>query len=264
MTNPVSPYTSGYAPVRGLRLYYEMYGAREGVPLVLFHGGGSTIDSTFGRLLPLIAGRRVLAIEERGHGRSSDLDQPFTFDSSADDAAALLGHLHMEQADLFGFSNGASVALQVAIRHPGLVRKLIFASSITKRSGAPEQLWRFLDGADFSHMPQVLKDAFLAVNPDEARLRSMHDKDAARMRAFADVPGEALQAIRARTLILAGDRDVTLPEHAIEIARLIPGARLLLLPAGHGDYMGEASAQPAIRGYPALTARLIEGFLDGE
>ncbi|MCC6293427.1 MAG: alpha/beta hydrolase [Bryobacterales bacterium] len=264
MTNTSIPHACGYAPVRGLRLYYEMHGAREGVPLVLFHGGGSTIDSTFGRLLPHLASHRVVAIEERGHGRSSDLDEPITFASSADDAAALLEYLKIGQADLFGFSNGASVALHVAIRHPVLVRKLIFASSITKRSGAPEQLWKFIDGGDFSVMPQALKDAFLAVNPDEAQLRSMHDKDATRMRTFADVPDEALRALRAATLILAGDRDITLPEHAIELSRLIPGGRLLLLPGGHGDYIGEASAQPAISGYPAITARLIERFLEEE
>src|SRR5438874_12424358 len=103
-------------------MYYEVHGRTDGVPLVLLHGGGSTIEVTFSRVLPIFAGsRRVIAVEEQGHGRTTDRDQPVTFESSAEDVAALLRHLRVNQADVFGFSNGASVALQVAIRHPQLV-----------------------------------------------------------------------------------------------------------------------------------------------
>src|SRR5919106_5071329 len=123
------PLESGHAPVNGIHMYYEVHGRGDGVPLVLLHGGGSTIEVTFGRVLPVLAGsRRVIAVEEQGHGRTTDRDAPVAFESSADDVAALLRHLKIEQADLLGFSNGASVALQTAIRHPLLVRKLIFAS----------------------------------------------------------------------------------------------------------------------------------------
>ena len=86
----------------------------------------------------------MIALEEQGHGRTSDRDQPVTFEGSADDVAGLLRELKISQADLLGFSNGASVALQVAIRHPQLVRKLVFASSFTKREGAQPQLWEFM------------------------------------------------------------------------------------------------------------------------
>ena len=152
---------------------------------MVLHGGGFTIDSNFGRVLPFLARiRRVIALEEQGHGRTSDRDQPFTFEGSADDVAGLLRYLHVPQADLFGFSNGASVALQVAIRHPQNVRKLVFASSFTKREGAQPQLWEFMKQADIANMPQALKDAFLAVNPDFQQLKTMHDKDAARMAGF--------------------------------------------------------------------------------
>jgi pimeloyl-ACP methyl ester carboxylesterase len=257
------PLESGHAPVNGIRMYYEVHGRKDGIPLVLLHGGGSTIEVTFGRVLPVLAGsRRVIAVEEQGHGRTTDRDAPVTFETSADDVAALLRHLKVDRTDLFGFSNGASVALQIAIRHPQLVRKLVFASSMTRRDGAQPQLWEFMKQADFSNMPQPLKDAFLRVNPDEARLKTMHDKDAARMRSFQDVPDELVQSIRAPTLIVLGDQDIVKLEHAIELTRLIPGARLLILPGGHGDYLGEAVATQQQTRYPELTARLIGEFLD--
>jgi pimeloyl-ACP methyl ester carboxylesterase len=257
------PLKSGHAPVNGIRMYYEAHGRPEGVPLVLLHGGGSTIGVTFGRALPALARRRrVIAVEEQGHGRTTDRDAPVAFETSADDVAALLRYLKVEQADLFGFSNGASVALQVALRHPGLVRKLVFASSMTRRDGARPELWDFMARADFANMPQALKDAFLRVNPDERALRRMHDKDAARMRSFRDVPDDAVRSVRAPTLIVVGDRDIVRPEHAAELARLIPGARLLVLPAGHGNYLGEAVAAPADTRQPELTAQLIGQFLD--
>jgi len=262
-TDRSKPLASGHAPVNGIEMYYEVHGRRDGVPLVLLHGGGSTIEVTFGRVLPIFAGsRRVIAVEEQGHGRTTDRDAPVTFETSADDVAALLRYLEVDRADVFGFSNGASVALQVAIRHPDLVRKLVFASSMTRRDGARPQLWEFMEQADFSTMPQPLKDAFLRVNPDVRKLETMHDKDLARMRSFADVPDDTVRSVRAPTLIVLGDQDTVRIDHAVELTRLIPGARLLILPGGHGDYLGEAVMTQQDTRYPELTARLIEEFLD--
>jgi len=178
--------------------------------------------------------------------------------------ATLLRYLKVDKADIFGFSNGASVALQVAIRHPRLVRKMVFASSITRRDGAQPQLWEFMKQANFSNMPQPLKDAFLRVNPDVQQLKTMHDKDAARMQNFKDVPDDLVRSVRAPTLIVIGDRDIVKPEHAVELTGLISGARLLILPGGHGDYLGEAVMTRKDTCYPELTARLIEEFLDSQ
>ncbi len=254
---------SGHAPVNGISMYYEVHGSPTGVPLVLLHGGGSTIDVTFGRMLPLLARtRRVIAVEEQGHGRTTDRAAPVRFETSADDVAALLRHLGIARADLLGFSNGASVGLQVAIRHPELVRSLVFASAMTRRDGAQSELWQFMAQADFSTMPRPLKDAFLRVNPDTAQLRVMHDKDAERMRNFQDVPAALLGSVRARTLILIGDRDIVTPGHAVELTRLIPGARLMVVPGGHGDYLGEAVMTARESRQPELTAGMIELFLD--
>lgn len=261
-TNNTTRIEASRASVNGIDIYYEVHGDHDGTPLVLLHGGGSTIDSNFGRVIPFLARtRRVIALEEQGHGRTSDRDQPFTFERSADDVAGLLRHLKVSQVDIFGFSNGATVALQVAIRHPEVVRKLVFASSFTKRDGAQPQLWEFIKQADIANMPQVLKDAFLAVNPDSQRLKTMHDKDAARMAGFTDVPDSTVRAVLAPTLIITGDRDVARVEHALELSRVFPGARLLVLPSGHGDYLAEASSAPAETGYAEITARLLERFL---
>lgn len=271
-TSPLPPPRRDHAPVNGIRLYHEVHGPAPGtdadsgaeqVPLVLLHGGGSTIDVTFGRVLPLLArSRQVIALEEQAHGRSSDRDGPLTFEGSADDVIALLDHLGVATADVFGFSNGASVGLQAAIRHPQRVRRLVFASAMTRRDGAWPELWQFMRHADIDNMPRPLKDAFLRVNPDPARLKVMHDKGAARMRAFADVPDDALRSVRAATLVVVGDRDIVKPEHALELTRLIRGARLLVVPGGHGDYLGEAVATRTATPQPELTARQVAWFLD--
>jgi pimeloyl-ACP methyl ester carboxylesterase len=261
-TNNTTRTEASRVSVNGIDIYYEVHGDHDGTPLVLLHGGGSTIDSNFGRVIPFLARtRRVIALEEQGHGRTSDRDQPFTFERSADDVVGLLRHLNVSQADILGFSNGAMVALQVAIRHPEAVRKLVFASSFTKRDGAQPQLWEFIKQADIANMPQVLKDAFLAVNPDSQRLKTMHDKDAARMAGFTDVPDSIVRAVLAPTLIITGDRDVARVEHALELSRVFPDARLIVLPSGHGDYLAEASSAPAETGYAEITARLLERFL---
>jgi pimeloyl-ACP methyl ester carboxylesterase len=259
-----TPERSGHVPVNGIRMYYEVHGRTSGIPLVLLHGGGSTIETTFSKVLPRFASRRkVVAVEEQGHGRTSDRDQPITFESSADDVAALVRHLGFEQVDILGFSNGASVGLQVAIRHPDLVRKLVFASAMTRKDGAYPELWEFMERADLANMPQLLKEAFLKVNPDVLKLQTMHDKDAQRMRQFRDVPDESLKSVCAAVLIVIGDKDVVKAEHAVELSRQIPGARLLVLPGGHGDYLGEAVMSTTETRYPELTVGLIEEFLRG-
>lgn len=101
-------------------------------------------------------------------------------------------------------------------------------------------------------------------NPDVQQLKTMHDKDAARMQSFKDVPDDLVRSVRAPTLIVLGDQDVVKPEHAIELTRLIFGSRLLILPGGHGDYLGEAVMTQTDSRYPELTVALIEEFLDSE
>src|SRR5215217_2041425 len=126
---------SGHAPVNGISMYYEVHG--EGaLPLILIHGGGSTIETSFGVLLPLLAlNHKVIALELQAHGRTTDRDKPESFEQDADDVAALLTHLNIDRANILGFSNGGTTTLQLAIRHPQLVNKIVVMAGAYKRDG---------------------------------------------------------------------------------------------------------------------------------
>jgi pimeloyl-ACP methyl ester carboxylesterase len=268
----------GYAPVNGLKMYYEVHGA--GRPLILLHGGGSTIETTFGKVLPALAKtRQIIAFEQQGHGRTADVaDRPFSFEQSADDTAALLEHLKVDKADLFGFSNGGNIALQVAIRHPGKVRKLVVASAMFKRDGLYPEVWEFMKRATLENMPKELQEAYRKVAPHPEQLQAFHDKCVKRMLDFKDWRPEDLRSIEAPTLLMIGDADSVRPEHAVEMFRLLPHAKLAVFPGGHGAYIGEVtgarressqvrfgdagtSTKKASR-VPELAVALVEEFLE--
>jgi pimeloyl-ACP methyl ester carboxylesterase len=241
-----------YADVNGLHMYYEEHGSG-GTPLVLLHGGGSTIETSFGRSLPALARtRRVIAFEQQGHGHTADVDRPFAFEQSADDTAALLRHLKVESADFLGYSNGGSIALQVAIRHPRLVRKLVVASAIFKRDGMQPGFWESMKKASLRDMPAELQEAYRKTAPHPEQLQAFHDKSVKRMLEFKDWPAEAIRGITAPTLVLAGDQDVVRPEHAVEMFRLLPNGRLAMLPGT--DHMAMVSR--------AEWVPMVERFLD--
>jgi pimeloyl-ACP methyl ester carboxylesterase len=248
-----------YANVNGLKMYYEVHG--DGFPLVLIHGGGSTIGTTFGRILPELAkSHRVIAVELQAHGHTADIDRPLSFEQDADDVAALLAQLGIPEADIFGFSNGASTTLQIAMRHPVLARKIVVASTMYRKDGAYQWLWDSFGHIDYDEMPRELADAYLQINPDTAALHTMIDRDVARMRSFRDISEEDIASIQAPALIIAGDHDVVRPEHAVELYRAMQHATLMILPGGHGAYMGELTTlEPGRHDYPALA--IIEEFL---
>jgi len=154
-----------YADVNGIRMYYELHG--DGFPLVLLHGGGSTLKTSFARLLPSLAKtHKVIAVELQAHGHTSDRDAPETFEQDADDVAELLRQLEIPKADIFGFSNGGHNAIELAIRHPQKVNKLVITSAFYKRSGVFPGFWNGFDGATLSNMPQIYRDEFLKINND--------------------------------------------------------------------------------------------------
>jgi len=160
----LAPGPGRYAPVNGLRMYYEIHGAASSgqPPLVLLHGGGSTIDTSFGKVLPAFAKtRRVIAFEQQGHGHTADVDRPFSIEQSAEDTAALLKYLHVDRADFFGYSNGGNIALLMGIRHPDMVRKLIVESAMFKRDGLVPGFWDSMQHATLQSMPGELRDAYL-------------------------------------------------------------------------------------------------------
>jgi pimeloyl-ACP methyl ester carboxylesterase len=246
-------FKTGYAPVNGLAMYYEIHGA--GRPLVLLHGGGSTIETSFGKVLPSLARtRQVIAFEQQGHGHTADVEgRPFTFEQSADDAAALLKYLEIERADFFGYSNGGSIALQIAIRHPRLVRKMVVASGAFKRDGFTPQFWESMKHATLQDMPAELRQAYRAAAPHPEQLATFHDKSVKRMLAFKDLRSEDIRSIGAPTLVLNGDADVVRPEHAVEMLRLLPRGQLAILPGtDHGAVVQRAD----------LLLSIIPAFLD--
>ena len=252
--------TSGYANVNGLKMYYEIHGA--GAPLVLIHGGGSTIQTTFGKVFQEFAKTHtVIAVEMQAHGHTADIDRPLSFQQDADDIAALLKQLNIGKADIFGFSNGASTTLQFAIRHPQMTNKIIVASTFYKKAGAPAWFWDMMSNPTFEGMPQSLKDAFLQINPDSNALHRMYERDVARMQSFADISDEEIRSIKAPAFIIIGDRDVATPEHAAEMHRLISNSRLAIIPGGHGDYIGELTT-PQNPALIAATVSVINNFLD--
>ncbi|ACG72851.1 alpha/beta hydrolase fold [Anaeromyxobacter sp. K] len=255
---PAGPVQRGHAPVNGLRIYYEIHGpaGAKGPPLVLLHGGGSSIDTSFASLLPALARhRRVIAFDQQGHGRTADLpDRPFTFEQSADDAAALLRHLGVARADLLGFSNGGTIALRVAVRHPALVRRLVVASTLVRRDGLAPQAWEAIRRGRLEDMPVELRQAYLAVAPHPDQLASFHAKSARRMLEFRDWPDAEVRSITVPVLVVAGDRDAVLPEHAVALTRMLPDARLAVLPATDHDGV--------VRRRVEWLGPMIEAFLD--
>ncbi len=229
---------SGYRLVNGIQMYFEMYG--NGEPLVLIHGGGSTIQSTFGRIIPLLSSSfKLIAVELQAHGRTADRRVDSSFTQDADDVVELLYQLKIYKAYILGFSNGGTTALQIAIRHPLVVQKLILCSALSKRNGVPDWFWGMMMNASLDNMPKALQQAFLDVNPDASKLQIMYDRDAKRMVNFVDFPDDDIKGISSPTLIVCGDNDIVTIEHSIELRNLINNAQLAVIPGGHGDYIGE-------------------------
>ena len=252
---------NGYSDVNGIKMYYEIYG--KGKPLVLIHGGGSTIQSNFGQVIQVLAeNRKVIAMELQAHGRTSDRDKDSSFEQDADDVATLLKNLNIDKADFFGFSNGGTTTIQIALRHPEIVDKIILGSPLYKRNGVPAQFWDFMKQANLSDMPQELVDAYLAVTPNRKGLQIMHDRDAKRMVDFKDIPDEQIKSIKAKILIIIGDRDIISPEHAIEMHRKIEGAELAIIPGVHGEYIGEITTLKSNSKQVDFVIPMIKRFLD--
>jgi len=260
--NSTNPTTGNYANINGIKMYYELHGA--GSPLVLIHGGGSTLTTTFGKVLPFFAETHlVIAVEMQAHGHTSDRGVPETFKQDADDIAALLGLLNIDKADILGFSNGGQTAIEIGIRHPGRVNKLIIASAFYKRTGTPAGFWTGFENPKFSDMPQIYKDEYLKINNDPAALMNMFNRDVQRMHTFEDWKDEELKSIRQPVLVVIGDQDLPLPEHAVEMYRLFPKGRLAILPGTHGSYMGEAMSWGTNSKIPQLFVSMVDEFLTG-
>ena len=221
-----------YVNVNGLDMYYEIHG--EGQPLVLLHGAFSAIGTSFGKILPgLATSRHVIAFELQGHGHTADIDRPLTGEGMADDVAAALQALGIQQADVFGYSMGSDVALHLVIRHPDLVRKLVLASATYTLSGVHPGLMEGLS----EMKPETMfgspwHEEYLRIAPRPEDFNGLFAKKTEMDRQLQDIPAEAIRAIKAPTLLIIGDSDLVRPEHAVEMFRLLGGGVFGDTPAG--------------------------------
>jgi pimeloyl-ACP methyl ester carboxylesterase len=226
------PVQTGYLPVNGLQMYYEIHGT--GQPLVLLHGAFSAIGTSFGQVLPDLAqGRQVVAVELQGHGRTADIDRPLTLEGMADDVAAAIDQLGIEPADIFGYSLGAAVALQLVIRHPDAVRKLVLASVTYTLDGVHPGLMEGLG----EMTPEMMHgspwhEEYVRIAPRPEDFPTLFAKKTQMDQQIKDLPDEAIRAITAPTLLIIGDSDLVRPEHAVEMFRLLGGGVFGDTPAG--------------------------------
>jgi pimeloyl-ACP methyl ester carboxylesterase len=231
----------GYAPVNGLEMYYEIHGSGSGAPLVLLHGSFMTITNNWtGWIGELSKARTVIAVEMQGHGRTADIDRDFSYPNLADDIAAMLDYLETTQADVLGYSMGGGVAIQVAIRHPEKVRKVVSVSASFRHEGLVKEA--------LDMFPQTTADTFTG-SPIEAEYKKLsptpNDFPNFVTRAIAiavkpfDFGADKLQATRAPFLFIHGDADGVRLDHIAEMFRLKGGEI-------HGDLRPRSESRLAV------------------
>jgi pimeloyl-ACP methyl ester carboxylesterase len=266
----LKPSRSGQVPINGLSLYHEVYGelgTSETAPLLLIPGAYMATDSMKSWVSAFADTRTVIVFDQQGHGRTPDTSRELSYPRFADDAAALLRALTVERADVMGYSQGGGVALQLALRHPTLVNKLVTLSAGYRRDG-----WYpwVVEGAEGSGgttpwAGTSVEKAFLAHTPDATAFEAYLKK----MRVFGsneqNISDAEMRSIAAKTMVIAGDTDDVKPEHTLAMFRLrggdadaamswgaVPAARLVILPATHVGIFWES----------AVLVPMVSAFLD--
>ena len=226
--------TGHYVEVNGLNLYFETHGA--GRPLILLHGGLGS-GEMFGPILPALAERhQVIAPDLQGHGRTADIDRPIDIRLMADDIAALIEHLGLDEPDVVGYSLGGGVALQTAIKYPAMVRRQVVASANIRRDAIyPEMLAQQAQvgaaAADFMKDTPMYQ-LYQRVAPRPEDFPRLLDKMGAGMAEDFDF-AEQVRGLQVPTLIVAADADMAPPSHYVEVFQLLDGG------LRDGGWMGE-------------------------
>jgi pimeloyl-ACP methyl ester carboxylesterase len=219
-------------------MYYEVHGS--GRPLVLLHGNLSTINVDFGRILPgLAATRQVIAVEQQAHGHTADIDRPLRVQQWAKDTAGLLRHLGIENADVFGYSSGSGVALQLAVDEPALVRKLVLASISYRLDGLHPGLLEGIEVRPEHLAGTPFEEDYARSAPNPGDWPKLIEKINELNRNLLDWSDEEIQSVRAPMLIVVGDSDIVRPETAVEMFRLVGGGVI-------GDLVGLPASQLAV------------------
>jgi pimeloyl-ACP methyl ester carboxylesterase len=226
--------TGQYAQVNGINLYYEIHGA--GRPLVLLHGGLGS-GEMFEPIMPQLAERhQVVAPDLQGHGRTADIDRPLDIRVLADDIAALIDHLGLDRPDVVGYSLGGGVALQVAVRHPGKVRRLVAVSANVRRDAIPAVMLEQqaqVSGAAVEFMKDTpMYQVYQRVAPRPEDFPRLLNKIGEAMSKDFDF-SEDVRGLKVPTLIIAADADMAPPSHYVEVFKLLDGG------LRDGGWMGE-------------------------
>jgi pimeloyl-ACP methyl ester carboxylesterase len=259
--------TGSYAPINDLNLYYEVHGT--GQPLILLHGGLGMIGM-FEQILPALAEhRQVIGVELQAHGHTADIDRPFSFESMADDVAALSAHLGLDRADVLGYSLGGSVAWQTAIRHPAVIRKLVVVAAPCQRQGwYPEVLagMAALNAAAAAAMigspPQ---QAYVSTAPKPQNWPVLVEKTGHLLQQDYDWSAD-VAALKIPTQLVFGDADSIRPEHFVEMFQLLGGGQHDTGWDGSGMSNARLAVLPATTHYniigSPLIAPIVTAFLD--
>ena len=226
--------TGQYAEVNGINLYYETHGT--GRPLILLHGGLMS-GETFGPVLPLLAERhQVIVPDLQGHGRTADIDRPIDVRLMAGDIAALIDHLRLATPDLVGYSLGGGVALQVAVKYPAKIRRLVIVSANIRRDAIPAEMLaqqRQVTAAAAEFMKDTpMYQLYQRVAPRPEDFPRLLDKIGASMSKDFDFSDE-VRGLQMPTLIVAADADMAPPSHYVEMFKLLDGG------LRDGGWMGE-------------------------
>jgi pimeloyl-ACP methyl ester carboxylesterase len=251
--------------VNGMQIYYEVSGS--GDPLIVLHGAYMNIPS-MGAIIPKLAEtHKVYALEFQGHGRTTDIDRPITYPNLADDVAAFMDKVGVTKADVFGYSMGAAAGLQLAIRHPEKVNKLVAASVAYDAGGWQPEFKAFIPKMTvemFLNMPFAQDYRKLAANPEgfPALVKKLIALEHEPMAWENDV-----KAMKTPVLIITGDADVATLEHSAAMFRLLGGGVMgdmgKPLPASRLAVM-PATSHTAVITQPDLLHAFIEPFLKGE
>jgi pimeloyl-ACP methyl ester carboxylesterase len=252
---------SGYLPINGLKLYYELYGElgkSKTPPLLLMPGAFQSTDSMKPWVAAFAAKRSVIVFDQQGHGRTADTSRKMSYEQFGDDAAALLRALKVERADVMGYSQGGGVALQLALRHPKLVNKLVSLSAAYRKDGwypAVSKGWERLNAKAFAGSP--VEGAFKKHTTDPKAFEAYIEKMKVLNINYQDITDAQMRALSAKTMVIVGDADALKLEHAVAMFKLrgggdeeagatgtltkVPAARLVILPAtSHIAISGEA------------------------
>ena len=234
----IAEYDSGYAEVNGLRMYYEVHG--DGKPLLLLHGSYMSIPLNWSHIIPLFAkDRQVIVAEMQGHGRTRDIPRKLSYEAMADDVSALLTHLKIDSADVLGYSMGAGVAFQVAIRHPKQVRRLVVLSGTYSHDG----WWPEVEASFSTFTPEMFRGTPIQKHYDSLGNDPAHFAEFVKKVINIDlVPydwSKEVKNLQLPIFIAIGDADGVRYEHALDLIRAKGGGKM-------GDIHGLPKSRLAI------------------